>query len=237
MKSRHPWVFPAIVVMLILVITIPSLVVELRRHALDAQEPLSVAEIVRLIEEQAGAKDVVGGEQNPVEDASPVNGQSSDQEATASTPSLPDRLASPVTWEMAARYFPMSDIRKATLLETTALRASEVLFWSVGLNDAKRYLGVIVGDNHFDAGEWDAARRYFESVLQTPGGAIEKRIAAGRLAWLEPDPQRAAYLLKLSCVKNELGSLANAAALCRMTGSEALEEHYEERLRKASAQR
>ncbi len=223
--------------MLILIVTIPSLVTNLRQHALDTQEPVPVAGIAKLIEDQAGAREMVSERQISAENAPSVDDQPPDQAPANATPSLPDHLAFTATRELAVVHFAMREDPKWELVEMTAARAFEHLYWAIGLDDSAQNLSVQLGENYFFAREWDTACGYFESVLRMPGGAGEKRVAAARLAWLESDPQRAAYLLELSCCGNEPGPLTDAVALCRMTGSEVLSEHYEARLREAKRRR
>lgn len=81
-------------------------------------------------------------------------------------------------------------------------------------------------------GEWDEARRCFWLVLDAPLDRYFHRDAYAKLAWLEVDPEIAARYLALSAQGDEHGEwLANAYDLCRVTGSDALAEHYLAQLR------
>ena len=127
----------------------------------------------------------------------------------------------------------------------------EAVLRTVGAADTARDWAWETGRHLMWAGDWDAARGYLHELLDEPHASPRYRDACGRLAWLEEDPHKAARFLEMSCddtwlkFKLATGSkdmarvhsgllerhLSNAVELTRATGSDALADHYLERLR------
>ena len=83
-------------------------------------------------------------------------------------------------------------------------------------------------------GHWGDARRYLWTAVRDyeSTNADLCRFTLGVLAWLERDPEEAAYLLQLSCEGSfersgiKWQNLIAAYKLCRRTGSDELATHY-----------
>ena len=167
---------------------------------------------------------------------------------------LPKRLERVPTPEILLKTFANQGHENAIAGDAELLKAFEGVLRLIGAAQGSTSQ---VGEMLMRAGKWDDARRYFYQALdESPNRFIFSKVC-GRLAWLEEDPERAARLLKLSIdearVSSRIGPqkngragngatpdmwdrmlrerLSNAVELCRVTGSEALANHYLERLR------
>ena len=147
---------------------------------------------------------------------------------------LPTRLASMLSPELLEERFAASpdELWRYQLL-TPVTKLLEGAFsvvsekWSADLIfERSRQLMAV--------GKWDEARRCLWKVLDAPLDPSLHRHALESLAWIEEDPEIAARLLELSVQGDDQchgHMLANAVKLSRVTGSNALAEHYLARLR------
>ncbi len=215
--------------------------VKQRELTIAARAPLSMQDLGRLVNE---LKDR-GAIQIPR--AEPASQDSATADVLTSAP-LPDRLATVATLDILSHKFAHGG--RGVKQDVKVVKVYEGLLQIIGKADSFTWQ---VGEMLLGAGEWDEARSYFYQALEESPNSFVSAKAASRLAWLEPDPEMAAYFLELSInevfmaariAQESVGSnvvdaythilqerLTDAIELCRATGSDALARHYHERLR------
>lgn len=176
---------------------------------------------------------------------------------TSSTPSAQSTLTAPDTLPHLKRaptqddrekLFAISDFSERMELR---FRSSGIKFFEgIGYYDTTSTIHNLasLGYDHMALGEWDKAESYLEAALREyeDTDPTQAKFVLGVLSWHQKDPEVASRMLEISCEGpyrlpyppyEEMpdfgfGQLWNAWQLSVATGSDELDDHYFERMRK-----
>ncbi len=109
------------------------------------------------------------------------------------------------------------------------LKRVEALSWLVAGGSSEGMLREICYES-WRNGDYQDTKGYLRELLPMLEAPESRRSIYGKLAWLEEDPAVAAALLREACAGNDRNQLGKARSLAIVTKSEALANHYHERL-------
>jgi len=248
--NKLRWFIVGVLVVAVVLGTVVYVGVGNRRAAIANRAPLSMEELDRLAE-RTGVQ--VAEEASQAEGVAP----NETQEEAASAPEIPIALAGVPSHEVLFEKFARSspEARSKVGQDAELLKVFEGALRTLGPKRWSSNFTPQVGEILMYAGEWEDARGYLNQALEESTSRFTFRRVCAKLAWLEEDPEKAAYLLELSIDEEYLSDcirewtsrgeqqsadvfagilqerLSNAVELCRATGSDALAEHYLGRLR------
>ncbi len=232
MKKSERVVF-AIAAVVVVLAGIVSMVISLRGRAITDREPFTLEEL-----DQLSARLELMAPSEPIESAQTYSATDSGSDEHAEVP-VPTRLERTLSPEELAEKIRWNDdgARRRTKMQIAIFRMIETASWAVGTEATAGHWAFRIGIDHMVLGDWEDARGYLYEALAAPPSHFSRRSICGTLAWLEPDPEKAARLLELACQGKEDvdgGALINAIRLAEATGSDALADHYLNRLRRES---
>jgi len=246
--KKMGWIVSVVVCVMVLLVAVLAVVGSLRDRQLMSRDPLTIQDLDRLAGTLNGRMNrpsasendasvlprhpaqTTASEEDPAATQQNHALQSSDAErASTALPRRLERTATPE--ERAKRWGHKTGTGKlAASFASPALSILDAALYATGRSGGmawERAQAMLV------RGDWSGARSCLAEYLETSRRPVARRDACAYLAWLEDDPEVAARYMELACSdEDDLrgGCLAISEELARLTGSDALADHYRARL-------